>query len=159
MDTQIVFAMVSDQAKKYGADPDLALAIATVESNGNQYAVRFEPNWKYFVTISTFAQANLITTMTEQVLQQCSWGPMQIMGSVVRELGYQGPLAALTDPAIALKYSMAKLKKLCDLYEDESALIAAYNAGTPRKNPDGKYENQAYVDKVSARLKVLRRLG
>lgn len=159
MDTQVIYAMVTDQARKIGVDPDLAMAIAATESNGNQYAVRFEPNWKYFVNLSMYAQVNFITTMTEQVLQQCSWGPMQIMGSVARELGYQGPLTALTEPSVAIKFSIAKLKKLCDTYEDENALISAYNAGTPRKKPDGKFENQEYVEKVTARLKTLRRLG
>ncbi len=133
--------------------PLLAVAICEVESNGNNLAVRYEAHWKYEFEVEKFAKLNRITVATEKMLQACSFGLLQVMGTVARELGYEASLIQLTDPYIGAKYGCIKLDKLMAKFESRDDVIAAYNAGSPIKKPDGSYVNQEYVDKVKSRLK------
>lgn len=143
----------------YGVDSDLVRAIITVESSWNPWAIRFEPAWRYFVNPRDWADKLLITFETEQTLQACSWGPMQVMGAIARELGFQQELNRLSDPELGITYGVLKLKSLAQKYRDESDVIAAYNAGSPRKTSGGMYENQKYVDKVHQSLIKLRKIS
>jgi hypothetical protein len=118
-----------------------------VESAGDTLAVRYESHWKYFVNPELFARLNNITADTERTLQMMSFGLMQVMGGVARELGYRRNLLSLTDPVLAIDYGCRKLAQLKGKYNTTDDIIAAYNAGSPRKN-GGLYVNQAYVDKV-----------
>lgn len=118
---------------------------------------RFEPRWIYFLKPEEFASLNGISLETERREQATSWGPMHIMGAVTRELGYQGPLPMLFQLDLGIRYGVAKLKALGAKYEDEVAVIASYNGGSPQRvNPGGPYRNQAYVDEVLSTLKKLR---
>ena len=84
--------------------------------------------------------------------QQASWGLMQVMGAVARELGCKLPyLTALCRPEVGLDYGCRYLRVLQDRYMDSAGwngIIAAYNAGSPRRGVDGAFVNQGYVDKV-----------
>lgn len=143
-----------------GLDPDLAVAIATVESAGYPLAVRYEPGWAYFYQPEIFARKNGISEATERMLQASSWGVMQVMGTVCRELGHQDSIVQIVArPELGISFGLKKIKKLCERYESEEAVIASYNAGSPRKMPGGKYKNQQYVDKVLASLRRLRAIG
>jgi len=144
--------IVRREAKAAGVSPFLALAITEVESAGDPAAVRFEPGWKYHYKVEDFAKACRITAETEKVLQSCSFGLMQVMGTVARELGFSGNLVQLSDPYIGAKYGCLKLAKLFSLLKSTDDVIAAYNAGSPNRTPDGKYVNQQYVDKVKSIL-------
>lgn len=137
-------------------DPLLCVAIATVESNWDPWAVRFEPRWNYLYNPDVYAQKLRITEHTEKVLQSCSWGIMQVMGSVARELGFDGPLQQLCGPAYSAEYGCKKLFQYRKKYKTEADIIAAYNYGLAVKFLNGKYKNQEYVDKVSAVLLDLR---
>lgn len=130
----------------------LAIAITEVESNGETTAVRFEPKWKYLYNVEHFAKQCSITIETEQVLQSMSFGLMQVMGSVARELGFTGNLIQLSDPYIGSRYGCAKLGKLFSILKSTDDVIAAYNAGSPLRQKDGTYVNQGYVDRVRAAL-------
>ena len=77
-----------------------------------------------------------------------SWGPMQIMGSVAREIGYADHLTKLLDPAIGILWGSKKLAKLSRIYKSQDDVIASYNAGSPVKTMKGELMNQAYVDGV-----------
>lgn len=124
------------------------------ESSGNPWAVRFEPNWKYFYKIE---QVPVKTSFeTERNLQSCSWGLCQIMGSVARELGYLEELPKLCREDINIIYGTKKLKSLMNKYDKPNDIIAAYNAGIPKFMSNGKYFNQTYVDRVNAYLKIIR---
>lgn len=139
-------------AKEAGVDVRLALAIAETESAGDPLAVRFEPRWKYYFDVPQFAYRNRITQDTERALQSISWGLMQVMGSVCRELHFVDSLVKLgNDPALGAKYGCLKLAQLMKKYPKLEDAIASYNAGSPRKL-DGKYVNQEYVDRVKHKL-------
>jgi soluble lytic murein transglycosylase-like protein len=149
-------ASISLISKAEGVSTDLVMAIIMTESAGNTFAVRYEPGWKYFVEPNNWALKLRITYDTERILQACSWGLMQIMGSVAREMLFDGELPKLCQEDVGLTFGVRKLKTLVKKYPKTNDVIAAYNAGTPRIKPDGKYANQVYVDKVNAYLNMLR---
>lgn len=140
--------MLTNLANFNGLDPDLVIAIAETESYFDELACRFEANWKYLVNVEGFARGARISQDTERILQMCSWGFMQVMGSVARELGWKGNLLELTRPELGVKFGCLKLKELMKKYNHQDDVIAAYNAGSPRKTDHGRYVNQLYVNKV-----------
>lgn len=164
MDQTQIMKCVQDTATKVGVDPDLAMAIAMVESGGYPLAIRFEPSWKYFYQPELFAHKNGLSMPTEQVLQASSFGAMQVMGAVARERGFIGNLLELvTDPELAISYAVKHLKGFVDRYPALPSAISAYNQGSPRKIDVGdgagvKFRNQAYVDSVLARMSLLKKI-
>lgn len=155
--SQNYIQVVEKEALMAGVDPDLAVAIAAVESSWDPWATRFESGWKYFYKVPEFAQANLITVQTEATLQALSWGLMQIMGSVARERGFSGELPRLCLAELGAKYGCLQIKWLMGRYSEEDDVIAAYNQGNNRKDASGiRYNNQPYVDKVKNILQELR---
>lgn len=133
----------------------LLAAIVQTESAGETLAIRFEPNYKYFLDVEKFARENAISKETELVLQKTSFGLCQVMGGVARELGHQHSLLELIKPEIGLKYGCLQLKRIAKRYAERSDIIASYNAGSPIKNLNGQYKNQQYVDKVTSYLLAL----
>jgi soluble lytic murein transglycosylase-like protein len=121
-------------------------AIIQIESNWDYLAVRYEPHYKWLYKPAYFSKLNNITFETENVLQCMSFGPMQAMGSIFRELGFSENLLKVTDPNISLKYGCLKLHQLISKYGYTMDAIASYNAGGPYKT-NGVYRNKDYVDK------------
>lgn len=147
-------------AGAHGLDPDLVAAFVMTESSGKTGATRFEPKWHYFLFPHALEPEEM---ESERKKQATSWGLMQVMGSVARELGYEGDLADLGQIDIGLEYGCKLLHKFMNKYGTElKDVIASYNAGSPRKNDDGTYVNEKYVDTVInylAELKSDRTLG
>lgn len=136
----------------------LLASIIQVESAGNDLAVRYESKWSYVYNAESFAKNCGITKQTEKFMQSCSYGLMQIMGTVARELGLHDiPLSVLFNPEKNLEYGCKKLNDLFYRYKDETDIVSAYNQGSPRKTKGGMYLNQTYVDKVCKRLHELRK--
>lgn len=167
MDAQTLISIAQTKAKQFGVDPDLAVAIMTEESSlaWPRCSSRFEPNFNYLYQPEVYAVRNGVTNETEKSQQASSWGPMHVMGGSARELGFNDPIPLLFQPDIGIEYGCRKLKQLCEKYESEAAVIASYNAGSPRKKilpgqvtSAVEYVNQKYVDSVMARLKVLRKI-
>lgn len=153
-----ILGIVKTEASSQKVDESLCCAIALTESGADfpRSCCRYEPNWRYWIDPEKYAQLGKITVDTEKMLQACSWGPMQIMGSVARELGFEDPLPLLFDPGVSVRYAVKKVRTLVDRFENELFVISAYNAGTPRKRPDGTFTNEQYVAKVVSSLKRLR---
>lgn len=137
-------------ARPYPIEPELLYAFAMVESSLDPNTCRFEPAWSYHYNVSKYAKKCQITRDTEKVLQSISWGLMQVMGTVAREHGFERHLTELTSPYLNLDIAIQKIMELQAKYEDIADVISSYNQGFPRKMGDGKYRNQAYVDKVLA---------
>lgn len=150
---------IHETAQRHNLDPLLVEAIVIVESARDPWAVRYEPGWGYYCKPDYFCKrvSPPCTLETERVMQATSWGLMQIMGAVARELGFKGALTQLVDPLLNLELGcrhFLRLKRAGYTVHDN---IAAYNAGSARKMDSGKYINQSYVDKVVwewTRLKV-----
>lgn len=134
-------------AQVYGLPERLVAAIVQVESGGNPWAIRYEPNFyqAYIVNL----QVNPITPcslQTEKKSRAFSWGLMQIMGQVARERGFDQPfLSALCEPEIGIEFGCRQLAFLAKRYrvsESWEPVIRAYNGGNPRA------DNLDYLKKV-----------
>lgn len=131
----------------------LVLAVIETESSGSPWAMRFEPAFlaRYIPPRVTTYGASLDT---ERMARATSYGLMQVMGQVARELNFTQPfLTALCHPEIGIKYGCKHLAALCTRYFDAhgwDGVAAAYNAGSPRKGAGGQYVNQTYVNKIMA---------
>lgn len=123
---------------------ELVYAICQVESSLNPDAVRFEANFRWIVGDRATIEP------VELSGQSTSWGLMQIMGAVARELGFTGHFHDLLQPTRNLHYGCLHLRRFKAKYGDWPDVISAYNQGSPRRKGGsfGPYNNQPYVDKV-----------
>lgn len=122
---------IDEIAKKHGFNSDLVRAICIKESGLDTWAMRFEPGWRWWLNPASWARRVAVTTKTESVAQQCSWGLMQIMGTVARERGFTGDLPQLCSPRVGLEYGCLHLKYLFGRYNDVKHVLSAYNTGRP----------------------------
>ncbi|MDR1874376.1 MAG: transglycosylase SLT domain-containing protein [Synergistaceae bacterium] len=144
-----MLGMIILSARQAQIPPELVLAIIETESGGNPYAVRMHPTYAY--TMPQAKKPAACTLDTELYLQRSSLGLMQIMGATARSVGFDGWLPELFQPALNVQVGVGHLSSLMSKYRNKhgvNGVIAAYNAGSPRKRPDGKFVNQGYVDKV-----------
>lgn len=132
-------------ATKFKIPVDLLFAICKQESNFIATAIRWEPHFYH-----KYVKPRADVPFEEAVGWACSWGLMQIMGATARYLGYKNALCGLWQPIINLDWGCKYLNKLMKRYDwNEEYATAAYNAGSVRKNEDGTYVNQTYVDKIA----------
>ena len=140
--------VITAKSADFNLDSLLVAAIIWHESKGQIYATRFEPNYKWLYDVDKFVN-HLNSKETEIALQSCSFGLMQIMGAVVRELGYTGYLAKIYRPDINIYYGCMYLDKLRKKWPDMKDHVAAYNGGHPAKiNGKLRSDLQSYVDSV-----------
>lgn len=130
--------LLAQYADKYELDPLLVQALITIESNGDQWAIRHEPHYKWLYKPQVFSAKLGITAITEKICQQTSWGLMQIMGAVAREHGFNLPMPILCLPEHNLDIGCKFLKSRIDLWGIKGGLCA-YNAGTPDSSIGEKY--------------------
>ena len=160
---------IESVAPKYGLPVPLVAAIVHVESSGDQYAWNPEPPYRYLWDVRANRPFRKLTPVeiaseipprdfgsaagaadAEWWGQQASWGLMQVMGAVAREIGFKGHFPGLSHPLENLHVGCAHLRNLRRRFEREHGMpgvVAAYNAGSPRLS-GGVFENQVYVDKV-----------
>ena len=143
---------VVEVCKNNNVDPKIFMAIITVESSWDAKAIRYESSFSYIKNPEFYAKKNHITVSTEVILQKCSFGLGQIMGGTARDLGFDGKLISLVNVYRGTFWAAKYFATRCQKYSELTDQIAAYNAGSPRKN-EGKYVNQTYVDKVLNALK------
>lgn len=142
--------LIKKEAQARQLPESIVLAIVEVESNFNPFAVRYEPHYRYAKVIQGLKPHDC-SIETEIMLQKTSFGLFQIMGGTARYMGFNGWLTKLLIPTINVRYGVLWLSKLYKKYAVEYGLdgvIAAYNAGSPRKKEDGSFVNQKYVDEV-----------
>lgn len=138
-------------ADEYQLEPEFIKAIIAVESAFNPLAVRYEPTYQWIKheIVNKYADLHLVSHDTEMMLNKCSLGLMQVMGSTLRDLGHMGHLLdIIATPELGIRYGAKFLARLAEKYPDMKDVAAAYNAGSPRKLSGGTYINQDYVDKV-----------
>lgn len=158
-------------AGRFQIRPNLIHAVVLVESSGNRHAWNPEPKYKWLWDVKKNAPFRKLTdgeSMDESPPndfhgykgsdrdqewwgQQASWGLMQIMGAVARELGFQEVFfTALCETGYGLHFGTTHLKNLLGWAKgDESAALAAYNGGKAGNGPGiTPKRNQKYVDKV-----------
>ena len=139
------------EARAAGVPPDLVAAVVLQESGADPWAMRYEPAFyqRYVAALPRLSG-------TERTARAISWGLMQLMGQVAREEGFDGIwLSELCDPRAGLRWGCRHLRRCIDRWPDIADAVAAYNAGSPRKEENGKYVNQEYVDAVLGRRAAL----
>ena len=146
--------LIYQKAIHFELDPLLVASLVYQESRGFVYAVRYEPAFRWVHRVDHFAKYQNITKETEQMLQKHSFGLLQVMGGTARSIGYDGALPALYKPENNLFWGCKFLSILKKKYPDKRDMVAAYNAGSVRKE-NGKYVNQRYVDEVFSRYDAL----
>ncbi len=143
MSAHDVLQILKDAALRHGLRPSLVVAVATKESSLNTWATRFEPGWVWWLTTGAMARVVGTTEATEKIHQATSWGLMQVMGAVARELGFRGPMPMLCEPRMGADVACRKLSACIDKWGTETRGIQAYNAGKP-----GTQTGIAYADAV-----------
>lgn len=139
------------ESYNFELDRNLVAAIIFSESACNQYAIRFEPFFKQRYQPEYFANINGITEKTEYILQSCSFGYMQIMGCVAREIGFTDVLTKLFEPDLAIYYGCKKLGQIMFKYKNLQEAISVYNGGSLSYVLIGGkkiLKNMSYVNKV-----------
>ena len=94
-------------------DPALVCAVVEQESGWNPWAIRYEPLFfsKYVAPLYT----NNKISATEAYARGFSWGLMQVMGQVAREVGFDAPfLSSLCDPEQGLAVGCRVLRRKLD---------------------------------------------
>jgi soluble lytic murein transglycosylase-like protein len=140
MDIPTAVNMAKDQAKKMGLDPALVCAVVEQESNWNLWAIRAEKGFE-----TRYIDPLGLKNMTEVFARSMSWGLMQLMGEVAREMGFTGTyLSQLCDPPIGLLWGCKKLAQCLDAKggDPEKALLMWNGGGNPN-----------YANEVLARIK------
>jgi soluble lytic murein transglycosylase-like protein len=122
-------------------------AIMHIESGGDPLAARYESHYKWLYKPEKYARNANVTVETEEAFQKFSYGPLQLMGSVAREMGYEGFLPDLCTVQAGTYWGTKYLVTLLKKYDEPLDAVSAYNQGSPRKDEVGNYKNQDYVDK------------
>lgn len=126
---------LKDKAKYYarlhGLEGALVCAVVEQESNWAPWAIRYEPAFQ-----TRYVEPQNLGP-TETVARSISWGLMQLMGEVARELGFQGKLASLCDPDTGLEWGCKHLKAKLDAHGgDVTAGLLAWNGGGNKEYPE-----------------------
>lgn len=149
MEKEKIIDLIEIYAAKHGLPPDIVWGIVMTESGFDNYAVRYEPHykWLYFPNNS---KPRLSSLETERAGQRTSYGLMQMMGAVFRESGYTGWLSKVPENIeLQLDYGCRFLARGIARYNgNTNAAIVAYNAGSPRRKANGEFVNQYYLERV-----------
>ena len=76
---------------------------------------------------------------------------MQVMGACAREAGFRRWFTAMCDSYVGLQQGCQHLLRIKHRFFGHhgwEGVVAAYNAGSPRRGSDGQWVNQRYVDTV-----------
>lgn len=144
LDTKLV-QLIQEAALQHELPIDLVYGIVCQESRGLVTATKYEPGFfqRYILNL-----AGLVSP--EKRARATSWGLMQVMGQTARECGFKGKFEELFQPEVGLYWGCKYLAKLKAKYLSRwgwNGVIAAFNAGSPRKS-GGAFTNQDYVDGV-----------
>jgi hypothetical protein len=159
---------LSKAAQQFGVPLPILVGLAMAESSGQWALLRHEPNYRWVWDVKlnkpfrklTVHEAmassppsdfpyysSLSNAKSEWINQRTSFGPLQVMGAVARELGFIGNLNNLLYKD-GIFYGAKHFANLFDRFFDEhniSGVVSAYNCGRPDPSL-----NQVYVNKVLA---------
>lgn len=168
LDRLDVDSAILRHAVRHNLEPGMVRAIVSVESGFDPYAFRPEPHYRWLWDVRAKAPFRKLTDIEagsitppadfpflggsrqqEWTAQRSSFGLMQIMGALARELGFVGPfLTMLVDVDINLALGCRHLEGLLRWSEGNGdKAIGAYNAG--KGNWDSS-AGLAYRTKVKA---------
>ena len=161
---------IATAAGRHKVSDQVVTAIVTVESSGNQWAYNPEPHYRWFWDVRRNQPFRALLPGEsdkerppadfpclagdpdqEWWAQQASWGLMQTMGAVAREVGFGGSyLTELCDPVVSLEHGCKFLRRLLDRHSNLDAALAAWNTGSPNHPPGSAADD--YLRKIHARM-------
>jgi soluble lytic murein transglycosylase-like protein len=129
VDNQALIDLAKQKAVEHGLDASLVCAVVEQESGWNPWAIRYEPGFyeHYVAPLPGLSP-------TEAHARSISWGLMQLMGEVARELGFANTyLSSLLDAATGLDWGCRHLaRKMAQASGDVSKALLAWNgSGNP----------------------------
>jgi soluble lytic murein transglycosylase-like protein len=141
-DKQALILLAKRVAGNFKLDPALVCAVIEQESNWNPWAMRYEP--MFFAKYVAMQYTNGKITATEAYARGMSWGLMQVMGQVAREVGFDMSfLSALCDPEAGISIGCAHLARKLDANQGDLVKgLLAWNGGG----------NPSYATQVLARV-------
>lgn len=154
--------LIWEEATKVGIDPHLVEAIIFVESSDCADAFRFEPKfWARYLAKLPEWKGSIPRRVSS------SYGLMQIMFPVAKEMGFVGEPETLFLPSVNVKWGCKKLQSLLKWSQSFStvpsdkqlcAAIASYNGGRGGNKPtDEPLRNGKYASKVLATMERLKK--
>ena len=165
-DVEICLEAQANQVGLKGILPVL-VGIVMTESSGRWDALRHEPAYRWVVNARTgkafrkltpaeaksktppedFPGVPLVSdAQKEWDDQRTSWGPMQVMGAVARELGFTGDLAELSSH-LGVEYGVKHFKALHTQFINEDGIegvVEAYNRGSPDDSERTTYARKVF---------------
>ncbi len=152
--------LIAQAAARHELPPELVAAMVRVESGGDPWAIRYEQGfYRRYIAERGLPHFSPCSQETEDRTRAMSFGLLQLMGQVARELGCDLPfLAQLCDPATGLEWSCRYLTRLRRSLRKThgttswECVCAAYNGGPGVVTGAGAHSNAPYVNKVSEQL-------
>lgn len=143
-------------ASKHGLSPDVVEAQVLVESAGYTDGFRLEMG---FWTRYMLPKAEWAFARSNPRRYASSYGLLQVMYPVAKELGFTGEPELLFIPMVGLEWGCAKLAQLLAWAQTSGpaatpgvqlhSALAAYNGGKARNEPDDVVDRNAlYADRV-----------
>jgi len=156
----------------YRLPQNLVIALARVQSDMTMSATHYDVDYRWmwdcdedepFRRLEDFerhdmapsdfiAPPNCDTPTTEWIGQKMRWGPFLVHGAILRERRYWGPFAVMcSDPEKAARFACSHLSNLHDRYfarHGWAGVVAAFDAGRPRKDEFGDYVNSDFLKRV-----------
>lgn len=130
---------IAEYAERYDLQPELVAAVILQESQGDAFAIRYElPFFLKYITGKPLSGhiPKTISLATERHARAMSWGLMQIMGQVARELGFRGEsLGELLIPETNIELGCRILNRHLEKTADVDAALLRYNGGGNKRYP------------------------
>lgn len=128
-------------------DPTFLKALIDVESDWNTFKVVFDPRYIWVKDVKFLSDWIGCTQETMRMMQQTTYGLMQIVGVNAYTIGYKGWLTQMLDPRTNLEWGCKILQQKQKKFGDDPAtLYASYNGGSPRKFESDRFVNQSQVN-------------
>lgn len=165
--------LIDAAATRHGLEPRVVCAQVQVESTANPWAWNPEPKYRWFWDVRLKRPFRALDPSEiarkappadfhcyagdpdqEWWGQQASWGLLQVMGAVARELGFTGDyLSQLCEPVLNLELGCTKLGTELTKTGDIRSALARYNGGPKGNAPGGPLRNEPYVQKVEKAMR------
>lgn len=168
-----LLALANTFGEQWGLPKGLVPAVCHQESGWNPWAIRAERLYRYNWDVQQGKPFRKLTPAelhaelpppdffsppgcsrtTEWWQQDMSFGLMQVMGAVARELGCQEPfLSCLCQPEVGMGYGCKLLRQHYDTYQGSIPhVLAAYNGG-PWSASKTPFPNAQYVNEVIQKM-------
>jgi soluble lytic murein transglycosylase-like protein len=131
LELQALLARIA--ATESGLDPALVCAVCENESSWDPDALRLEQGF-----YRRYIQSMKGLSLREKVLRSVSFGLMQVMGQVARELGFSDPdLSQCAEPRTNLTLGCRRLKRALEKHDGNTrAALLDYNGGADLGYPE-----------------------